>query len=352
MPDAPYDFLVAGDAASAGLLALELSETHGARVAYVGRPVPPYAVPRDVSLSVGPYTRPETWKLLEAARQETLALIARAGGQTETCSAEFAARSVAGKRALGHIRHMMTAHGHITIVAPAAGDRSAFSLARAERLDVAALWSSLPDKLSSAGVRHVVSGARLRRIGKERVRFVLEGEEAIADRLVIAGDTAWNGPVHPDLPPDVAPASQAAMMAVSGSPARPSTLCDIEMGGVVVKDAAGRWTASVPATGITDAQNWLSQQLTKDETVRLTGRAAFNTLTSTTGGGLVGQVSGKALWLALGLGLSEVFFMPAVARYLAGTASDFENDYFAARAPGGDRTVVADVCSRVAGSAA
>ena len=104
--------------------------------------------------------------------------------------------------------------------------------------------------------------------------------------------------------------------------------------GVTLHQRGGKGAVTAIATGDTDsADARIGASLSGQGALRRMGRASFRRIAVADGAPLLGRV-GKSRWIvAAGFGDNAAFLAPAVARHLAGAASDDEGRYFAARDP-------------------
>jgi len=355
MTDGSYEIAVFGSTPLAALLAGLLATQHHKRVCLIAETSSAFRVPRGIDLSVMPVTRPETWALLKDTTAETLRLIgqlrARAGMQR--IDPIFAADTPAGSEALSHMRHVAMGLGYAVERLPsgaafAAGDayrlRDAVLLRRAEIEPLLAGW------LEKTGVGQLAAGdvgVTLRRDGSARLAFagtnfeaalaVLADDAAIVtyleaperDRtLALYGVTALlTEPTH---------ALQAPVMIY---PDRGVTLSRNRGGGVV---ALGSGTPE-------NALAQIGRSLAGRSPLRRAGQRIFKTVTTVDGAPLVGPARGIKAVVIAGLGVGGAFLAPAVARLIAGAASEKERAYFSAREAGrgNARTLVADYAGGV-----
>jgi hypothetical protein len=323
MEEGEVDIAVMGSTPLAGLLAGLLAERHGRKVALVGAANARYQLPRGIDVSVAPVTRPETWALLRDNRKDVLKLLARIGGKTVVRRIDpiFLAESEAGKDALGHMQVMAALSGEAVEHLPDSHilpGAAAFRLRDAALIERPALEPALTAWLTKIGVRRDCTKAGL---------TVLADDEAIlaqADKSMPLTATPMTVLLTEPTPPLVAPVLYCLDRSLTLAQAT---------GGSVAALAPGQPQKVLAQAGAV---------LARDRIVRRAGQAAFVALGAGDGAPVVGRSGDSGPFIACGLGPAGAFLAPALARFIAGVASEKEADYFLARAPTANRARVAD----------
>ena len=332
MSDPKFDFAVLGSSPFAALLAIALVVNHKKNVCLVQKLPAPLQLVRDVGLSVAPVTRPETWSLLTHSNGNLNTLLGgRAPSILTRIDAIFAAYSHAGVDALGHIRHMAAAFGHITT--PFSKKKlgaysSGFAFEGVKRFRHRPFYETLPDWLTEIGVT-VLEPARTE-ISVGRKYAVLDSGEGArrADAVIVTdADVGSKLLALPKLKQLCAISTSTALLSEPGGKSIFPVICDIDANAQYCAHPDGRLECVVHGNS-KSAQQWLSRNLPTNTETRLAGMVEFPVLRSTDGAPIIGQVSASRLYLALALGQSAPFMAPAVARHFAGNGTPSEDIFF------------------------
>lgn len=341
-----FDFVVAGSSAEAALLAISLAKNCGTKVCLLGRFPSPYQLARNLVLSVGPYSRPETWRMLSAGQAETLELLNLLEGPV-TCGADvvFSARSARQQAALGHIRHMMTAVGHITTpLAQAEDGYRGISVAGAVRLRTRRFYAALGPVLNELGIAHFDTLQSNLQIGRDHVQFEIDGAEQTADLLIGCDDGA--GPILDTLPGLSGLTERPNLIGLATGPSpmpANSLIYDLDEAGFVLAHDGGSLECASRFSERTRAEAWLAGHLPRKTCVTVNACGQFASITSRDGAPVAGRIAHQAAGVAFGFGLGGIFLMPALARFFARGSTEHERAYFAARAPDAARASIAEI---------
>jgi hypothetical protein len=341
LSDESFDFAIMGTSAFAAILSLALARKHGAKVCLIGRMPAPLQTVRDIALSAGPYSRPETLRLLGATAGDLRALLAGPGEPVfERRNALFAASSAAGRAAAGHARHMLAAFGVVTSSLPETAATGGFVAEGLWSLKPRAFFAGLVARLAEAGVVAYPNVEDLQ-IGRDVVRFAPDHAFVTATRLVVTD--ASESEAMAALPETLAIGWRKAMLTepVPGLAGR--LIVDIDTGGHIMGRADGRLEVVAPAEAEGDAAQWLGAFLPRGSRARVVARNRYRVLQSSDGAAVIAPLPRKAAMIAAGLGVSGAFLAPALARHLTASASTDEGAWFAARDFGGNRSLVADI---------
>ncbi|WP_205245748.1 hypothetical protein [Devosia naphthalenivorans] len=349
MTPSRIDFAVLGASPQARLIAGLLAGNHKKSVIYQGESQSGYRLPRGIDLSTAPITRPETWARLGEGTPELRKLIARIGGRNGMSRVDpiFQAHTAAGMDVVGHIRHMAQAFdvsaervprhllstGHQGVLF-----RDAFLLHRASLEPVLDRW------LSSLGVQRLEMNAQLRLRPDGSAEAFLADQQFEIAQTVLADDQA----IITHLPAEAWPASITAQTASSLllEPSRPlaTTLRhQLDHGITLTHHARGGILAM--GSGTIEQVSEATQSLVgNDHNMRQAGQSSYQRIATRDGAPVVGRLGGTGLDIIAGFGTTGAFFATALARWLAGVASEAENTWFAARLVDRDsvNSVVAD----------
>lgn len=116
-------------------------------------------------------------------------------------------------------------------------------------------------------------------------------------------------------------------------PATPMIVLDSESGFVAHQRVDGALDCIGPFK-VSVAGAFAGALVKPQRSLRLAGRATFNTLVTKDGGAIIGPLQRNGAIVLAGLGMTGAFLAPAIARVLADKASPFEREYFTARKPG------------------
>lgn len=351
MADEAFDFAIFGSTPMAGLVAGLLGSAHGRRVILVGDPWSPFRLPHRYDLAMAPVTRPETWALLAATSVETLKLLATLGkGLSERIDPLFVADIAASADALAHMRHMAAGCGHaVERVADRAiaGTGAACRLRDAVMLVGGKVEPAIEAWLDRLEVRRLpaeTTVVTLRRDGT--ARLVVGAAVAEAAQVVLADDVAILRHLDPDERDRVLRLRQATAILTEPARALPAPLIEFIDRGVVLLQRGKAGILAFAGGTATDAEARIGACLGPLAPLKHAGRTRFRTLATVDGAPLIGAAKGRAITIA-GFGATGAFLAPALARHLAGVATETEKAYFAAREPsrGNGRQLVADYTS-------
>jgi hypothetical protein len=286
--------------------------------------------------------------LLAKTVPETQKLLNRAGGRSaiERVDPVFISESPGSAQMLAHMRHVALGFGHavdrlqdgrFSAGAVALQVHDALFLSRPQLEPALNAW------LARSGVRQVSGRDAKVVIKRDGTVSITIGDDTLdAAQAILADDAAILAHLKPDAWTDLLRADPAISLMteptslLAGTPMvfldRAVTLCQRSTRGIAAI-GLGRMDEALARIGVT---------LTGQTHVRRAGQAVFRSLASLDGAPVVGQLgSSKAIALA-GLGFTGAFLAPALARFIAGTATPEEVRYFSARDTSAARATVAD----------
>ena len=349
MADTSYEFAIFGSTPLAGLVAGLLASVHQKKVCIVGELQSAFRLVRGVDLSVMPVTRPETWALLKDATPETRKLLGRIGGKggMQRLDPIFVAETAAGRDALAHMRHVAQGFGYAVERMANGGIEGAvaYRLRDAVFLDRGRLMPSIEGWLEASGVGRITArGTKvtLKRDGSARIEggaLNLDASRAILadDRAMLAHlevDERDNTLVTQSITTTLTEPAFRLAAPVMVYPDRGVTLSQRASGNISALSAGRPELATARIGGCLVSQAQL----------RRAGQTTFRSVLTVDGAPLVGQAKGIKATVIAGLGVGGAFFAPAIARLLAGVASESEQRYFSAHEAGrgNARAMVAD----------
>jgi hypothetical protein len=334
MPDNAYDYLIIGSSPLAGLTAGLLQREHGKRVCLVAEPYSPYGLERRFDLSIDLVTRPETLVLLKRLAVETQKLIGTIGKNlTDRIDPLLVAESRAATAALGHFHHLAQM---LELPVERVADRtiSEGSMLRVRGQFLVAhhrFAPALEAWLDAAEVRRLDpddTAITIRKDGTARV--AAGGRDVEAAQVVLADDAA----VLTHLPPDawdraIVRTAGAALLLQPAKPAPTPLTLWLDRGLTLRQEPKGSLAAVVSGSRDT-AEARIASAASRSLPLRRAGEARFQSLATSDGAPLFAPARGIKLTHLAGFGLAGAFYAPAVARQLAGRATEDEAAWFAA----------------------
>lgn len=335
MSDSGFDIAVFGSTPLAQLLAGLLASVHARRVMLVGESQAGYRLVRGIDLSVAPVTRPETWAMLTHGAAETARLASRVGGRAALSRVDpiFFAQGQEHVEALSHVRHMAAGFGLAAEpVAPSllGASRSGMVLRDAIRINRPPLEAGMDGWLDRGRVSRVTA-QKVEVASDGQVQVVAAGSAFQARQAVLCDDEAiiaW-------LPLRQWPQLlwRGLSTSILTAPTRPlpgSIMLDFDSGTYLMQQAEGGVAAFGPGDMAELAQH-LHALMGQNRPVEQAGQTSFQTLATRDGAPAFGRVAGVGADVVAGLSCYGAFLVPALARWLCGTASSEEAAWFGAR---------------------
>ena len=333
------DFAVCGSTPFACLVAGLLGTVHGRRVCLVGDDWSPYQLIRGFDVSVMPATRPETWMMLKRGSAETLKLLGGIGkGLYERVDPLFVGETRASADALGHMRWVALGLG---IAAERVVDRAIIENGSICRIRDAAmlvhgkaepaLFAWL-DKEAVPRLPAAETGIALRRDGGATLTA---GKQILdAAHIVLADDSA----ILARLPANDRHAAirVSDFSSVLTEPAAPLAAAMIHYLDRQVDLCQRATKGPISILGGGPTENVLARigaSLAAQGRLKRAGQAVFRSISTADGAPIVGRTRTFKATVIAGLGASAAFLAPAIARFLAGAASEDEQIYMGARQP-------------------
>jgi hypothetical protein len=350
-----YEFAVFGSTPIAGLVAGLLATAHGKRVCLVGEAGSAFRLPRSLDLAAMPVTRPETWALLKATTPEVVKLIGRLGGRSgmQRADAIFAADGRDSSEALSHMRYVAAGFGYAVERLPNGGGLvkgDAYRLRDLHLLRRAVVEPAIDAWLKRANVGQLATRdvmVTLRRDGSARIGYA--GSTIEAAHAVLADDSAILSHLEvPERDRTLVLQTATAMLTAPTHALTAPVMIYPDRGVALSRNRRG----GVVAFSTGPAEQALVQVgrcLAGHGPLRRAGQHIFRTVATVDGAPLVGPARGIRATVIAGLGVSAAFFAPALARLIAGVASETEAAYFGARQAGrgNARALVADYAAPV-----
>ncbi|MBU1176171.1 MAG: hypothetical protein KKH72_12275 [Alphaproteobacteria bacterium] len=338
MTDHKFDIAITGTSAFAALLALTLARRHQKHVCLIGQLPAPLQVLRDITLAVGPFSRPETLRLVASAVADLRKFLPPS--VFERRDVVFVARGAEGRAATGHVRQMLMGMGVPTTLPPLGSGPRGFVAEGILALRPSAFHAGLPDWLAAAEVR-VFAAVEDLQVGHDIVRFAAGHDFVSAGRILVTDGASAS--CLGTLPDGVVAGWRTAMLTEPVPELADKLIVDAETNGFVVGRADGRLEALAPSQKPEDAGTWLGEMLPPGTTARVIARQRFPVLLSSDGAPVVAPVAGKAAMVATGFGVGGGVLAPALAGHLAGASNSAQAGWFEARTAGKKRAAVAEI---------
>lgn len=357
MAEAAFDFAILGSTPMAGLLAGLLKSEHGKRVCLISDPWSLFRLPRNYGLSAWLATRPETWRLLAQTSIETLKLLGTLGkGLIERIDPLFVADIPASARALAHMRHLAKAYGYAAERVP---DRALTETGATCRVRDTAMMVSGKiepaigawlDRLDVRRLPAESTGVTLRRDGS--ARLAVGGTMMDVAQAVLADDAAILRHLDPDERDRVLHLRKAFVLLTEPAKALPAPLVSYIDREVTLLQRGKAGILAIAGGPPADAQDRIGACLGALAPLKLAGKTSVKTFSTTDSAPLIGPAKGRRAMVLAGFGPAGAFLAPALARRLAGAATETEKAYFSAREPsrGNARQLVADYTAAALGA--
>ncbi len=308
---------------------------HKKSVLFQGESQSGYRLPRGLELSVAPLTRPESWSLLCKLTRETHKLLNRVGarGAVSRIDPIFYAAMSEGIEALGHISHMAQAFGvPAERVRPHVLDegQQGFVFRDALLLHRATLEPVLDRWLLSLGVARAPMDAPLVLKPDGSTVVVADDQGYEIGQTVLADDGAILGQLSAETWPAIITAHAASTVLTETGKPLPGRLMYQLDSGLVLSQQFRRGLVALGPGAIEQVGQAVAAGLGAQR-IRQAGQSSYQRIVAVDRAPVVGRVGGTGPDLVAGFGLSGAFFAPAIARWLAGTGSPEEKEWFAAR---------------------
>ncbi len=334
MQDSAYDHLIIGSTPLAGLVAGLLRREHGRRVCLVAEPYSSFGLERRFDCSIAPVTRPQTLILLKRLAAETLKLVNGIGRNlTERVDPLLVAESRAGMAALGHFQHLAQLLGiDVERIADRTISEGRLLRVRGQHLLVHHTFApALEAWLDAADVRRLDPDDTTVTIRKDgTARIVGAKTEAEAAAVLLADDAAVLAHLSTETWDRAIIRTTATALLLQ--PARPAPVplsLWLDRGLVLRQEAKGPLAATLIGDRST-VEARVASASPRSLPLRRAGEARFDALGTSDGAPLLAPARGIKLTHLAGFGLAGAFFAPAIARQLAGVATEDEAAWFAA----------------------
>lgn len=316
---AEFDFAIAGTDVFSALLAGLLARDHGKKIVRIG-PVPsPQRLWRQVPLSLPLTASPVRWSIAEQASAETLSLVGAIGARDALRPVECGVVSdtVASAGALDHIAHLAAGSGH-----QLRRLKHGWAFRRVALIDRDAIDAKLAEWLRTLNVA------------------TLEGTEADAAATILADDAAILDRLPETARPEIlhSPAMTSTLLATRQTGEAVQIFLD--RGVTLLARPGGTSLALVSGEASVDAR--LASTLHGPFPVKRLATTHYRRLVMRDGAPLIGRPKGSKAIIIAGLGANAAFMAPAIARFLAGSASAEEKACLGAHDPSRPRDSLID----------
>ncbi len=335
MSETIADFVVVGSSPLARLLAGLLSGTHGRRVIHVGQTRSAYRLARQIDLSIAPITRPESWALLGEGVTETLRLIGRIAGRSAWSHVDpiFFSDAQRSVEALSHIRHMALGFGiaaEPTAPSLLGQGRTGITLRDAVHLNRPILEPALEEWLPQVGVQRL---APEEFIIEEDGSAALKADNTIyrARQTILADDDAIVSHLtHGHWPGLLRRHDAAAILTTAPEALATPVMQDIHSGIILLQQQEGAIAAIGPGD-LAHVSGRISRLLGEKREIEQAGQTSFVSLATSDGAPAVGRLGSTGADIVAGMGMTGIFLVPALARWLSNAALPQEAAWFGER---------------------
>ncbi len=341
-----FEIAIAGSDQASALLAGLLAREYGKKVLLVQDLAAPYRLQRDFHLSFPMATRPETFSFISGLESEVHRLLVKIAGRQVLSSVAplCLARSAEGSEALHHVAQMARYFG-LEMDRAHGGHKEAnvsFRVRGGQWVRPRLLWPALVNWVSDAGVQLIDGGEckiTAHRDGSARIELGDLAHEA--ELLVLADGVALRRFGHKgDVGQDFVNCWGTSLL-TEQTDMQDAVILQPEKGFCAWQQANG--TLGVIAQVSADHVGALARaNINSKRTLRRAGQAEYVHAVSKDAGPVVGRFSRSGAWVVAGFGQSALHAAPAVARLLAGRATEPEAAYLEPRSPGATRGEVAE----------
>lgn len=335
-----YDFAIFGSTPFAAILAGCLAR-QGKRVLRVGSRASPQRLLRRIDLALPIATRPGTWDVLMRGVPEIRALLQAMGAPDSfvPASVRIDHDTEAGRAFAGHMVHTALAFG----LKPARRRNSmlwrSVGMVRAERAE-----DKIADWLAAAGVRSIDPHEVRLSFGASDATLLAGPDGDIAAGLVVLAEDAAILELPADLRPSILQSEELTTTLVAKvRPFSEPIVLFPERGVSLLQRDDGSVLALV--SGSADLEARLASAFPGPFPIARLATGRTHHLESIDGAPLIGALGHAGLFAVAGLGNAAVFFAPALARHLTGTATPAEAEWCSAHDPARPRDDVTEALS-------
>lgn len=339
MAELSYDFVIFGSTPFASILAGILAQSTNKRVLRVGAKPSPQRLERRLDLALPVASRPQTWDVLLGGEDEIRSLLRQIGAPDALIpkDVQIVCDTDARIAFTGHLAHVAAAAGLKVARRGSGFVLGAVPVFRAERAR-----EKIEDWLTATGVRSIEPHEVRLQVQDEHASLVGPSGQMSGDIIVLADDQAVL-----ELPPAYRPTLLRSEELTSSLVSRTKLPAAVQLfpdrGIALLQQDDGSVMALIGGAAQIDARLGASLPGPFPITRLATGRS--HRAVTADGAPLIGALTASGFMVAAGLGDAAVFFAPALARHLAGTASVPEARWFAAHAPSAPRDFVSEAIS-------
>lgn len=340
------DFAIVGSDQASALLAAVLAQDHHKKVLLVQYLAAPYRLPRDFYLSFPMATRPETFDFVNSQHNEAQHLLTQTAGRRVLLNVSplCRAHSFEGTEALAHMMHLARYYGlEMDRVEGDAGQaHSAFRIRGVQWVRPRLLWPALAKRVIDAGVQ-VADASEVRIVTRRdgSARIVSGATEIEADQVALTDGSALEKFGHKGDVRQTFTRQWGTALLTEPTEMRDSVVLQPEQGFCAWRQANGT-LGSVARVCADHVSDLVRANIDAKSALRRAGMSEFTQMLPTDGAPVIGRFSRSNVMVVNGFGQSTLYLVSAIARYLAGRATEAENRYFEARGPNATRQIVAD----------
>jgi hypothetical protein len=293
-------------------------------------------LPRNIDISVGAVTRPETWALLTATMPEAIKLIHRIGRRAARVHLDpiIFADGAEAKDALGHVRHMAAAFGLAAERVPGGllgSGREGLLLRDAIMLYRPVLEPALDHWLSAINVLHPDAGAAVTLNDDGSGTVETDDGTIEVGQVILADDAAIFAHLPATHRPGLLVPQSAMTVLTEPTSAIAAPVMQHLDGGTTLVQQAERGIAALGPGPEIDFADRLASLLGKRRHFSQAGQSRHQRILTADGAPAVGRIGGVGVDVLAGFGYTGAFLAPAIARWLCEVATDAENAWLGGR---------------------
>ncbi len=338
-----YDVGIVGETLLAPFLAGQLAHVHGKKICLFLSGAVQHRIRREINFSFDLITRPESWEMLNQAREEALPIIANIGGAQAVgkVPALILSHTPAGADMLSHMYHYLHGMDYQIERLAEADFPHAIAAYRARAVRIVrpdAFWPAILEWLAKLGV-DMIEPEELTIKPRKEGAAQIKTTKAICDvgQIVLADDRSIHqyGAVSV-IERFFVPVKTTALLLQPGPEKIEQIIISPEFDFCAQTDRQGH-IKCLANTSISNMSNLLNHNITGDISNKntphfhLAGRADFTKLIPRDGAPVIGKLARSNLWGIAGLGHGDVFFAPMLARLIEGKPLAREASYLGAR---------------------
>jgi hypothetical protein len=336
-----FDFVIIGSNPTSSLLGAMLAKTHGLKIAYLSELAHPLSLTKAFDISIAPITRPKTWKILKDNIGATIDFLNKTS--TYSCIRRvdplLVSTNVKDDTALSHIKNTSAGFG-FNIEKQALSDIfiSKYKFSDSAYLMQRPFFATLFQRLEFCGVKTFSSkDIKLKNTKNAHAQNITQitGKDfnISAKNVILVGSNALQSNLaQSDIDKHFIKKTISAIMSEPTTKIPSSIIFNLNNDLIIYQQDDGALDCLAIKTK--EAIEQKICQLTNDnQNIKLAGKSEFSSLKSNDGAPVIGKIARSKYISICDLGVTGLFQTPAIARFLAGEANEFESEYFKSLAP-------------------